>query len=116
MLLNTVWFVPLSSPVHTRLTFLLSDFHFSSVTQYVRLFATPWTAARQASLSITNSQSLLKLMCIESMMPYGNNNNNNNNNKKNSFFFSVVNDDEPSLLSKPKQSFLSRPDNISFFP
>ena len=34
-----------------------------------RLFATPWTAARQASLSITNSQSLLKLMSIESVMP-----------------------------------------------
>ena len=31
----------------------------------VQLFATPWTAARQASLSITNSQSLLKLMSIE---------------------------------------------------
>ena len=31
--------------------------------------ATPWTAARQASLSITNSQSLLKLMSIESVMP-----------------------------------------------
>ena len=36
---------------------------------HVRLFATPWTAACQASLSITNSQSLLKLMSIESMMP-----------------------------------------------
>ena len=35
----------------------------------VWLFATPWTAARQVSLSITNSQSLLKLMSIESMMP-----------------------------------------------
>ena len=35
----------------------------------VRLFATPWTAARQASLSITNSQSLLKLMSIESVLP-----------------------------------------------
>ena len=34
-----------------------------------RLFATPWTAARQASLSITNSRSLLKLMSIESAMP-----------------------------------------------
>ena len=33
------------------------------------LFATPWTAACQASLSITNSQSLLKLICIELMMP-----------------------------------------------
>ena len=35
----------------------------------VRLFVTPWTAVRQASLSITNSQSLLKLIFIESMMP-----------------------------------------------
>ena len=35
----------------------------------VQLFATPWTAAHQASLSITNSQSLLKLMSIESVMP-----------------------------------------------
>ena len=41
---------------------------FSSVSR-VRLFATPWTAAHQASLSITNSQSLLKLMSIESVMP-----------------------------------------------
>ena len=36
---------------------------------HVRLFATPWTAARQASLSFTISQSLLKLMSIESVMP-----------------------------------------------
>ena len=35
----------------------------------VRLFATPWTAAHQASLSITNSWSLLKLMFIKSVMP-----------------------------------------------
>ena len=35
----------------------------------VRIFATPWTAVRQASLSITNSQSSLKLMSIESVMP-----------------------------------------------
>ena len=43
---------------------------FSSVQSlsHVRLFATPWTGARQASLSITNSQSLLKLMCINSVM------------------------------------------------
>ena len=34
----------------------------------VRLFATPWTAARQASLSTTNSRSLLRLMAIESVM------------------------------------------------
>ena len=44
---------------------------FSSVQllSHVRLFATPWIAARQASLSITNSQSLPKLMSIEPMMP-----------------------------------------------
>ena len=43
---------------------------FSSVQSLsrVRLFVTPWTAARQASLSITNSQSLLKLLSIESVM------------------------------------------------
>ena len=34
----------------------------------IQLFVTPWTAARQASLSITNSQSLLRLMSIESVM------------------------------------------------
>ena len=35
----------------------------------VRLFVTPWTTARQASLSFTNSRSLLKLMSIELVMP-----------------------------------------------
>ena len=44
---------------------------FSSVQSLIRvwLFATPWIAARQASLSITNSRSSPKLMCIKSMMP-----------------------------------------------
>ena len=42
---------------------------FSSVTQSCRLFETPWTAARQASLSITNSRSLCKLMSIKSVIP-----------------------------------------------
>ena len=44
---------------------------FSSVQllSCVRLFVTPWIAALQASLSITNSQNLLRLMSIESMMP-----------------------------------------------
>ena len=44
---------------------------FSSVQllNHVRLFATPWTAARQASRPITNSWSFLKLMSIESVMP-----------------------------------------------
>ena len=46
-------------------------FQFSSVQSLsrVQLFATPWIAARQASLSITNSQSLPKLMSIQSVMP-----------------------------------------------
>ena len=44
---------------------------FSSVQSlsHVQLFVTPWTAAPQASLSITNSWSLLKFMSIESVMP-----------------------------------------------
>ena len=37
---------------------------------HVRLFATPWIAARQASLFITNSRGSLKLTCIKSVMPY----------------------------------------------
>ena len=46
-------------------------FEFSSVQSLcrVRLFATPWTAAHQASLSITNSRSLLKLKSIQLVMP-----------------------------------------------
>ena len=46
-------------------------FHISSVQSlsHVRFFATPWTAAHQASLSFTISWSLLKLMSIESVMP-----------------------------------------------
>ena len=49
----------------------LYSVQFSSVQSLscVRLFVTPWTAAHQASLSITNSQSLLKLMSIKLVMP-----------------------------------------------
>ena len=43
--------------------------HALQFSQCVRLFATPWIAARQASLSITNSRSLPKPMSIESVMP-----------------------------------------------
>ena len=48
-----------------------TSFQFSPVQSlsHVRLFATPWIAARQASLSITNSRSSLKLMSIELVMP-----------------------------------------------
>ena len=45
---------------------------FSSVQSFshVQVFVTPWIAARQGSLSINNSRSLLKLMSIESVMPF----------------------------------------------
>ena len=48
-----------------------SILHVASVQSLsrVRLFVTPWTAAHQASLSISNSQSLLRFMSIESVMP-----------------------------------------------
>ena len=53
------------------LYYIVSSSIFSSVQSlsHVQLFATPWTAARQASLSITNSQSLPKPMSIELVMP-----------------------------------------------
>ena len=49
---------------------ILSFAHFSSICSlsHVWLFTTPWTAARQASLSITNSRSLLRLRSIELVM------------------------------------------------
>ena len=49
-----------------------NNIQFSSVhlLSRVPLLVTPWTAARQASLSITNSRNLLKLMSIDSVMPY----------------------------------------------
>ena len=57
MTVKTWVFVP-----HVQFTSVPSPSH-------IRLFATPWTAVNQASLSITNSRSLLKLMSIESVMP-----------------------------------------------
>ena len=54
--------------VHQFLKFLFMTSSVQSLSR-VRLFATPWTAARQTSLSITNSQTLLKLMAIEWVMP-----------------------------------------------
>ena len=52
-------------------SYILFNYLFSSVQSLSRVwfFATPWSAARQASLSITNFQSLPKLMSIESVMP-----------------------------------------------
>ena len=57
--------------VYVNRKWIDKEFWFSSVQSLscVRLFATPWIAARQASLSITNYRNLLKLMPIESVMP-----------------------------------------------
>ena len=54
--------------IHIHL-FLKHQFSSVQFFRYVWLFVTPWTAACQASLSNTNSQSLLKLMSIEWVMP-----------------------------------------------
>ena len=56
---------------HIKYILLFPFYRFSSVQllSHLQLFVTPWTAAHQASLSITNSRSLLKLMSIESVMP-----------------------------------------------
>ena len=49
--------------------FSVSAYSSVQLLSRVKLFVTPWTAACQASLSVANSQSLLKLMSIESVMP-----------------------------------------------
>ena len=63
--------LPSSLLIKTKNTSLSSEVQFSSVQSLsrVRLFATPWIAARQASLSITNSWSSLRLTSIKSVMP-----------------------------------------------
>ena len=57
------------NPGATAFCILATPFSSVQLLSRVRLFATSWTAARQASLSITNSWSLLKLISIESVMP-----------------------------------------------
>ena len=54
---------------HHNILILSLYFSLVHLLSHVQLFATPWTAARQASLSITNSQSLLKVMSIKSVVP-----------------------------------------------
>ena len=54
---------------HNLWSIFINIFHSFQSLSCVQLFVTPWTAACQASLSITNSRSLLKLMSIESVMP-----------------------------------------------
>ena len=71
-LLNIVFFqLRKRNPLFTLILLHIKNIQFSSVQSlsHVRLFAIPWIAARQASLSITNSRSSLKLMSIESVMP-----------------------------------------------
>ena len=51
-----------------HITFLIVQFSSVQLLTHVRLFVTPWTATHQASLSITNSRSLLKLVSIESVI------------------------------------------------
>ena len=55
--------------IQYELKYIWNRFSSVQLLSRVRLFATPWTTAHQASLSITNSQSLPKLMSIEPVMP-----------------------------------------------
>ena len=56
-------------PIYTYTHILIIYISSVQLLSHILLFATPWTAAHQASLPITNSQSLLKLMSIELVMP-----------------------------------------------
>ena len=58
-----------SSPIFEIFIWMHSCFSSVRLLSCVRLFVTQWTAAHQASLSISNSRSLLKLMSIKSVMP-----------------------------------------------
>ena len=71
-----IWLIPSSTLILINIKFNFYDKENKTYTQlsvqllsHVQLFVTPWTAACQAFLSITNSLSLLKLMSIESVMP-----------------------------------------------
>ena len=55
--------------IYTQINIYVYIYQFSSVAQLCPTPCSPWTEARQASLSITSSQSSLKLMSIESVMP-----------------------------------------------
>ena len=68
---NIMQLIEFRSRLWIHLCFFYFNWSISSVQllSCVWLFVTPWTAACQAFLSITNSQSLLKLTCIDSVMP-----------------------------------------------
>ena len=63
------WYMLFELCKTTLLVMLLHQFSSVQLLSHVRLFVTPWITAHQASLSITNSQSSLKLTSIESLMP-----------------------------------------------
>ena len=68
---TTKWLTHTHTHTHTHTQWFRIHSSVSSLQSlsHVRLFVTPWIATRQASLSITNSRSLLKLMSIELVMP-----------------------------------------------
>ena len=65
----TVFFHPYQEAFQFFFTFCHLSGQSVQLLSHVQLFATPWITAHQASLSVTNSQSLLKRMSIESVMP-----------------------------------------------
>ena len=66
----TDWYLLSDLRYYWKCTINVMCFSSDQSLSHVRLFVKSWTAARQASLPITNSRSLLKLMSIESVMPY----------------------------------------------
>ena len=68
MMKDQVWTIAQSTVLAENVDIML-QFSLAQSLSHVQLFVTPWTAACQASLSITNSWSLHKPMSIESVMP-----------------------------------------------
>ena len=66
---HSCWFLLIQNLIFAPLAFPFSRISSVQSLSHVRLFATPWIAARQASLSITNSRSSLRLTAIQSVMP-----------------------------------------------
>ena len=71
MTIHEIFTLPLGYHFHTILHYIVGNLRLQLVQSLSRvwLFVTPWTVARQVSLSITSSQSLLKLMSIAFVMP-----------------------------------------------
>ena len=72
IIISIIWTYPLINLANPKFFFchcLLSYISSVQLLSHVQLFAAPWTAARQASLSVTNFWSLLKLKSIELVMP-----------------------------------------------